>query len=44
MFDDPFFMILNVAVGGTFVGSPDESTRFPQAMLVDYIRVYERNP
>lgn len=44
VFDDPFFMILNVAVGGTFVGSPDESTRFPQAMLVDYIRVYERNP
>ena len=43
VFDDPFFMILNVAVGGTFVGSPDESTRFPQAMLVDYVRVYERN-
>ena len=43
VFDDPFFIILNVAVGGTFVGSPDETTRFPQTMLVDYVRVYERN-
>jgi beta-glucanase (GH16 family) len=43
VFDDPFFMILNVAVGGSFVGSPNETTRFPQTMLVDYVRVYERN-
>lgn len=42
VFDQPFFMILNVAVGGSFVGSPDASTRFPQAMLVDWVRVYER--
>lgn len=41
VFDDPFFMLLNVAVGGTFVGSPDESTPFPQTMLVDWVRVYE---
>lgn len=42
VYDHPFFIILNVAVGGTFVGSPDSSTRFPQTMLVDYVRVYER--
>lgn len=41
VFDHPFYMILNVAVGGTFVGSPDGSTVFPQTMLVDYVRVYQ---
>jgi beta-glucanase (GH16 family) len=40
VFDHPFFMLLNVAVGGNWVGSPDESTVFPQTMLVDYVRVY----
>ncbi|MBD3161583.1 MAG: family 16 glycosylhydrolase [Candidatus Latescibacteria bacterium] len=40
VFDHPFFLILNVAVGGTFVGPPDASTRFPQTMLVDWVRVY----
>jgi beta-glucanase (GH16 family) len=35
-----FFIILNVAVGGNYVGSPDETTTFPQTMLVDYVRVY----
>jgi len=42
VFDDPFFMILNVAVGGTFVGPVGANTTFPQTMLVDYVRVYER--
>jgi len=42
VFDDPFFMLLNVAVGGTFVGSPDETTPFPQTMVVDYVRVYQQ--
>ncbi|HKK70165.1 MAG TPA: glycoside hydrolase family 16 protein [Candidatus Krumholzibacteria bacterium] len=42
VFDHPFFMILNVAVGGNFVGPPDETTRFPQTMRVDWVRVYER--
>jgi beta-glucanase (GH16 family) len=42
VYDHPFFMILNVAVGGAFPGSPDDSTQFPQRLLVDYIRVYER--
>ena len=41
-FDHSFFMILNLAVGGNYVGSPDASTRFPQEMRVDYVRVYEQ--
>jgi beta-glucanase (GH16 family) len=41
VFDNDFFIILNVAVGGGFVGSPDATTVFPQTMLVDYVRVYQ---
>lgn len=41
VFDHPFFIIMNVAVGGNYVGSPNNSTVFPQTMLVDYVRVYE---
>ncbi len=40
-FDHPFFIILNVAVGGNWPGNPDATTVFPQQMLVDYVRVYE---
>lgn len=40
-FDHPFYLILNVAVGGNWPGRPDETTQFPQQMLVDYIRIYE---
>ncbi len=40
VFDHPFFIILNVAVGGHFVGPPDSTTAFPQTMLVDWVRVY----
>lgn len=40
VYDHPFFIILNVAVGGNFVGPPDDTTEFPQTMLVDYVRVY----
>jgi beta-glucanase (GH16 family) len=40
VYDHPFFVILNVAVGGNFPGSPDGSTQFPQTMLVDYVRVF----
>lgn len=36
-----FFFIMNVAVGGNFPGAPDQTTQFPQRMLVDYIRVFE---
>ena len=42
VFDHPFFVILNIAVGGHWPGSPDNTTRFPQPMLVDYIRVYSK--
>jgi beta-glucanase (GH16 family) len=41
VFDHDFFIILNVAVGGYFVGSPDDTTVFPQTMLVDWVRVYK---
>jgi beta-glucanase (GH16 family) len=44
VFGAPFFVILNVAVGGNWPGSPDATTTFPQTMLVDYVRVYERVP
>ncbi|MCL6613575.1 MAG: glycoside hydrolase family 16 protein [Firmicutes bacterium] len=43
IFDHPFFIILNVAVGGYWPGKPDETTGFPQEMAVDYVRVYERS-
>ena len=43
-FDQRFHLILNVAVGGNLPGSPDETTRFPQSMVVDYVRVFERVP
>lgn len=44
VYDQPFFIILNVAVGGNFVGFPTSETPFPQTMLVDWVRVYkERN-
>lgn len=39
-FDQPFHLLLNVAVGGIWPGYPDASTQFPQRMLVDYVRVY----
>jgi beta-glucanase (GH16 family) len=42
VFDHPFFLILNTAVGGGWPGMPNESTVFPQTMLVDYIRVFQR--
>lgn len=40
VFDHPFYIILNLAVGGNFVGSPNANTAFPQTMLVDYVKVY----
>ena len=42
VFDGPFFLVLNVAVGGNFPGPPDATTRFPQDMLIDYVRVYQQ--
>lgn len=41
VFDHDFFILLNVAIGGGWPGYPDDTTEFPQTMLVDYVRVYE---
>jgi len=40
VYDHPFFILLNVAVGGRWPGAPDEDTVFPQTMLVDWVRVH----
>ena len=40
-FNEPQFFLMNVAVGGQWPGSPDETTVFPQRMIVDYIRVFQ---
>jgi beta-glucanase (GH16 family) len=42
VYDHPFFVILDLAIGGGWPGNPDETTTFPQTMLVDYVRVYEK--
>ena len=39
-FQKPFFILLNMAVGGNWPGSPDASTQFPAKMYVDYVHVY----
>ncbi len=41
-FDQKFHLILNVAVGGDWPGSPDATTIFPQQMVVDYVRVFQK--
>ncbi|MDB6023450.1 MAG: hypothetical protein JWQ04_3307 [Pedosphaera sp.] len=41
-FDQPFYLILNLAIGGNFGGNPNTSTVFPGEMQVDYIRVYDQ--
>ncbi len=43
-FDERFYILFNVAVGGNFPGAPDASTVFPVEMEVDYVRVYEGAP
>jgi len=40
VFDHPFFLLLNLAVGGAWPGDPDASTTFPQQLVVDYVRAY----
>ena len=37
------FLLLNIAVGGTWAGRPDETTDFPQDMRVDWVRVYQKD-
>ena len=44
VYDHPFFLLLNVAVGGRWPGKPDETSTFPQSMLVDWVRVYQLKP
>jgi beta-glucanase (GH16 family) len=41
VYDHPFYIILNNAVGGDWPGAPDASSVFPQSMLIDYVRVYQ---
>jgi beta-glucanase (GH16 family) len=41
-FNQPFYMILNVAIGGGYPGNPNNTTPFPQSLTVDYVRVYSR--
>jgi beta-glucanase (GH16 family) len=41
VYDHPFYILLNLAVGGYWPGNPDDTTTFPQQMLVDYVRVYK---
>jgi len=40
VFDHDFYLLINVAVGGRFSLHPNRSTAFPQAMLIDYVRIY----
>ncbi|MBP7184131.1 MAG: glycoside hydrolase family 16 protein [Saprospiraceae bacterium] len=41
VFNNPFYIIMNLAIGGNFVGYPTESTFFPQKMTIDYVKVYK---
>jgi beta-glucanase (GH16 family) len=42
VFDHPFFLLVNLAVGGRWPGYPDETTTFPQMMKIDWVRVWQR--
>jgi beta-glucanase (GH16 family) len=42
VYNQPFFLLLNVAVGGNFVGFPVKGTPFPQTMYIDYVKVYKQ--
>jgi beta-glucanase (GH16 family) len=44
VFDHPFYLILNLAIGGMWPGSPDATTQFPAELLVDWVRVYDPSP
>ena len=41
-FDQPFYLVMNVAVGGNFPGTPNDATKFPAELVVDYVRVYDK--
>ena len=42
VYDHPFYLLLNLAVGGNWPGAPDSTTVFPQTLTVDYVRAYSR--
>lgn len=43
-FDQPFYMILNLAIGGSWVGYPDETTKYEnQAFVIDYVKAYQKD-
>jgi beta-glucanase (GH16 family) len=44
VYEQPFFMLINVAVGGNLGGPVFPDTAFPARMLVDYVRLYQREP
>jgi beta-glucanase (GH16 family) len=41
-FDKPFYLVMNLSVGGTFSGYPNKTVVFPQEMVVSYVRVYDK--
>lgn len=41
VYNKPFYILINMAVGGSYVGSPTEDTVFPQTLEIDYVRVYQ---
>ncbi len=41
-FNQPFYLVMNIAIGGKFLGNPDKNTPFPATMEVDYVRAYEK--
>lgn len=41
-FDQPFYLVMNVAVGGNFPGVPNTATQFPADLVIDYVRVYDK--
>jgi beta-glucanase (GH16 family) len=44
VFDQPKFLLLNLAIGGYWPGYPDATSTYPQRMVVDYVRVYQKSP
>jgi beta-glucanase (GH16 family) len=40
-FNEFFYFIINLAIGGNFPGAPDATTQYPQWFILDYIRVYQ---
>jgi beta-glucanase (GH16 family) len=40
-FDNDFFLIFSMAIGGDWPGTPDSSAKFPQRMAIDYVRVFQ---